>query len=334
MADALCLGEILVDWVCTSPGAELDKAESFTKAPGGAPANVAVALARQGIKTGFLGRVSTDAFGQWLKSILDEEGIDTTGTIVDPEAHTRMAYVVTTITGDRKLAEFSNIACADAKLCPQDLKPAMFEAAQLLHFGSISLIAGPAREATLRAVELAQENKLLISYDPNVRIGLWPSADRCRSTILETLKYADLVKINLDELEFLTGSRSFDAAESLRKDHAIPLLIVTLDSQGAYLSSEMGSREVPGFQVEFVEATGAGDGFVSGVIVGLLKEVREATNRRAVLQNLSLERLVEIVRIANAVGALACTKAGAIPAMPASAEIKKFLSSMQVQASS
>ena len=82
MADVLCLGEILVDWVCQTTGAELDRAETFTKAPGGAPANVAVGCARQGIKTGFLGRVSMDAFGQWLKGILDEEGIDTTGTIV------------------------------------------------------------------------------------------------------------------------------------------------------------------------------------------------------------------------------------------------------------
>src|SRR5262245_26075882 len=120
MADVLCLGEILVDWVCTTPGAELDRALSFTKAPGGAPANTAVGLARQGIPTGFIGRVSGDEFGRWLKGVLEEDGIDVTGTVVDNDAQTRMAYVVTTATGDRKLADFSKIACADARLEPGD----------------------------------------------------------------------------------------------------------------------------------------------------------------------------------------------------------------------
>ena len=78
MADVLCLGEILVDWVCTTVGAELDKAQQFTKAAGGAPANTAVGLARQKVPTAFLGRISDDAFGRWLRSILEEEGISST----------------------------------------------------------------------------------------------------------------------------------------------------------------------------------------------------------------------------------------------------------------
>ena len=122
MADVLCLGEILVDWVCTTPGAELDQAQMFIKAPGGAPANVAVGLARQVVSAGFIGRVSNDTFGHWLKAILDAEGIDTTGTIVDKQAHTRMVYVVTTASGDRKFADVSKIAVADARLTVEDLR--------------------------------------------------------------------------------------------------------------------------------------------------------------------------------------------------------------------
>ena len=122
------LGEILVDSVSTAPGAELDRASSFTKAAGGAPANTAVGLARQGVSTGFVGRVSDDGFGRWLKDVLECDGIDTSGTIVDPQAQTRMAYVVTTITGDRKLAEFSKIACADARLHPRRPEPGALRA--------------------------------------------------------------------------------------------------------------------------------------------------------------------------------------------------------------
>jgi fructokinase len=334
MSDVLCLGEILVDWVCTEIGAELNDAKSFTKAPGGAPANVAVGLARQGVSAGFLGRVSTDEFGQWLKKILEEEGSDTSGTIVDSDAQTRMAYVVTMSNGDRKLAEFSKVSVADARLAPDDLSEKQFASASILHFGSISAIVDPAKAATQTAIELASKHKLLLSYDPNVRIGLWPTPDRCRNTILSTLKSADLVKINLDELEFLTGSREFEAAEKLRQEHDLPLLIITLDSDGAFFACQKGQKTVGGFKVNFVEATGAGDGFVSGILSGLLNELKGMTDKRSTLKNLSQEKISEIVRQANAIGALACTKPGAIPALPRQKEVKLFLEEMAAQASS
>lgn len=333
MADVLCLGEILVDWVCTSAGEELAEAKVFTKAPGGAPANVAVGLARQGVKAAFLGRVSTDEFGKWLKAILETEGIDTTGTIVDPDSQTRMAYVVTMENGDRKLAEFSRISVADAQFKAADLKESQFADAKALHFGSISLIADPAKEATLTALELAKQHNLLISYDPNVRIGLWPSKEVCRQTILSTLKLAHLVKINLDELEFLTGSRDFESAENLRKEHGLSLLIITLDSQGAYFATDKGHKTVAGYEVNFVEATGAGDGFVSGILAGLTQEIGSVTDKKAAIDNLSVQKIEAIVSKANAVGALTCTKAGAIPALPLRDEVKRFLSEKKPQCS-
>jgi fructokinase len=331
MADVLCLGEILVDWVCTTVGAELDAAQSLTKAPGGAPANVAVGLARQGVSTAFIGRVSQDAFGEWLKDLLKNEGIDTTCTVADPKANTRMAYVVTTITGDRKLAEFSRVACADSQA---DLKEEQFKSASFLHFGSISLIAEPCKSATTRAKDYAKKHGALISYDPNVRLGLWPSPEACRKTILETLQWADLVKINLDELEFLTGSHKLEAAERLREEHNIPLLIITLDAQGSHFITAKGSRTVPGFKIQLVEATGAGDGFVSGVIAGILPHIKNATNRREALQQLSVDTLAEIFKRANAVGAIACTRPGAIPALPKLNEIDAFMNDLALQASS
>ena len=325
MADVLCLGEILVDWVCTKPGLDLDRACEFTKAPGGAPANVAVGLARQGMKAAFLGRVSTDQFGIWLKSILDEEGIDTSGTIIDPSCQTRMAYVVTLLDGDRKLAEFSRISVADSRLCPDDLTESQFAEARALHFGSISLISSPSSEATLTAVELGRQHNLLISFDPNIRVGLWPSPEVCKRTVLSTLKLADLIKINLDELEFLTGSREFSAAENLRQEHDLPLLLITLDCQGACFVTKAERRFVPGFQVPFVEATGAGDGFVAGILFGLVNYTGDATDKRKELIEMPTEKISEIVSRANAIGALACTRSGAIPALPNAQEVKAFL---------
>lgn len=331
MTDVLCLGEILVDWVCTTVGAELDSAQQFTKAAGGAPANTAVGLARQGVATGFIGRTSDDAFGRWLRSLLEEEGINVEASVLDPSAQTRMAYVVTTSSGDRKLAEFSRIACADSKLQPNDLKQHLFASASVLHFGSISLIESPAQESTKKAVEMARANKMLVSYDPNVRISLWPSKETCRKTILNTLSWADVVKINEDELEFLTGSRDTSAAEKLREEHNVPLLIITLDSRGAYFVTKHGGKQVPGFQVELVEATGAGDGFNSGVIAGLLPLIKGTADKREALLALEQTKLFEIIQAANAIGAITCTKAGAIPALPHRDEIDAFMAKMAVK---
>ncbi len=337
MADVLCLGEILVDWVCTTIGAELEQAQSFTKAPGGAPANTAVGLARQGIKTAFIGRVSQDNFGSWLKSVLEENGIDVSGVVADPAAQTRMAYVVTTANGDRKMAEFTKISCADARLEPSDLQEKMFKEASVLHFGSISLIANPAAEATKKAVEMARKNNMLISYDPNVRIGLWPSAQVCKETILNTLAWADFVKINEDELEFLTGSRTTEAAQALRKKYNLPLLIITLDSRGSIFLHDSGNKTVPGFKVNLIEATGAGDGFNSGVISGLLpfvtKKISNVANKtitpRDIIASLKFDDIEKIIHRANAIGAITCTKSGAIPALPTKAELDSFLAKLE-----
>ena len=172
------------------------------------------------------------------------------------------------------------------------------------------------------------------SYDPNVRIGLWPSADACKNKILSTLHWADIVKINEDELLFLTGSRELSAADQLREKYNVSLLIITLDSRGAYITTGSNSKTVPGFQVQLVEATGAGDGFNSGVIAGLLPHVKEASNRRQALEQLDFGKLVEIVRRANAIGAITCTRAGAIPALPSAQEIEIFIAEVSAQASS
>ncbi|MFN3432427.1 MAG: PfkB family carbohydrate kinase, partial [Candidatus Sericytochromatia bacterium] len=120
-ARVLTAGEALVDWVCTDRGLSLALAGAFTKAPGGAPLNVAVALARLGVPTAFAGRVGADPFGDWLRALLDAEGVDTALMKTAYDRQTRMAYVVTNGQGDRELAAFSDVACADAELTVGDL---------------------------------------------------------------------------------------------------------------------------------------------------------------------------------------------------------------------
>jgi sugar/nucleoside kinase (ribokinase family) len=150
-----------------------------------------------------------------------------------------------------------------------------------------------------------------------------------------------MVKINQDELEFLAGSRDLQAADTLRTAHDVPLLIVTLDSRGAYFTYKGGNKIVPGFQIKFVEATGAGDGFNAGMITGLLPFIKRTTKStgkggpdvRTIIDGIDIKDLVEIVRHANAIGALTCTRAGAIPALPTADEVSSFVAEMATQAS-
>lgn len=288
-----------------------------------------VGLARLGESVAFIGRLSSDAFGTWLKSILIKEGIDVQGVVTDPQSQTRMAYVITTADGDRHLATFSNVACADARLEPDDLNPDQFARASMLHFGSISLIADPCAKATQKAVNMAKNNGLIISYDPNIRIALWPNAALCKEKILSTLACADLVKMNEDELFFLTGSRDLLAANALAEKYAVTLLIITLASRGAYFTHAAGSKIVAGYDIQSVEATGAGDGFNAGVLSGLLRLIGSKLEKKRALAQLKVEEITSIIRRANAVGALTCSKAGAIPALPTSIEVDRFLQSAQ-----
>jgi fructokinase len=162
-------------------------------------------------------------------------------------------------------------------------------------------------------------------------LGLWASPEICRQTILDTLKWADVCKINEDELAFLTGSRSLDAAEKLRAEHDIALFIVTLDSRGAFFAHKNGSKTVPGFHVVLVEATGAGDGFNSGVITGILETAKSAPDRVQAVNDLTSADIEKIIHRANAVGALTCTRPGAIPALPTKSETSEFLDQMATQ---
>jgi fructokinase len=169
-----------------------------------------------------------------------------------------------------------------------------------------------------------------------VRIQFWSSPEACKRKIIDTLHWADIVKINEDELFFLTGSRDLSNAQKLKEEHNIGLFIVTLDARGAHFVHKSGARTIPGFSVKLVEATGAGDGFNSGVLAGLLPVVNAGNqpNRRTALDAMTLDQVSNIIRRANAIGAITCTSPGAIPALPSKARLEEFLTQMSAQAAS
>ena len=315
MADAICLGELLIDFVPTVTGTGLTDAPAFIKAPGGAPGNVAVGLARLGVSSAFMGKVGDDAFGHFLAHTLAETGVDVSPLRFATEARTALAFVSLRADGEREFM-FYRHPSADMLFNPREVDVEAIHRAKLLHFGSISLIGEPSRGATLYAVDTARAAGCLISYDPNLRLPLWSDANTARDGMLLGLKKAHVVKLSDDESEFLTGLGDLDAARKALWHDELKLLVVTRGRAGCVYFTPNFSGEVESFTVEAIDATGAGDGFVAGLLQGLLAD--PATFRDEA-------RLRELCRFANAVGALATLERGAIPALPDCERVQDFL---------
>lgn len=315
MTEVVSLGELLIDFVPTVSGVSLIKAPAFKKAPGGAPANVAAGLAKLGVSTAFLGKVGDDAFGQFLKATLDKVGVNTQGLVFTNEARTALAFVSLRGDGEREFM-FYRHPSADMLYTASEVDYELIKSAKIFHFGSISLIGEPSRSATLAALDSARENGVLVSYDPNLRLALWPDSAAAKEGMLSVWERADLIKVSEDELTFLTGEEDIlRAVDALWHDH-LRMMVVTLGMSGCrYFTPDLRGM-VPGFEVQAVDTTGAGDGFVAGLLSGLLQHPQAWQDEA---------QLKLVCHFANAVGALTTTKRGAIPALPTQSEVDAFL---------
>lgn len=313
-ADVLALGELLIDFVATERGGSLADVTTFVRAPGGAPANVAVGVSRLGVRSGFIGKVGDDPFGHHLADVLRDAGVDVGQLRFDREARTALAFVSLSETGDRDFM-FYRHPSADMLHRPDEIDEEALAAAKILHVGSISTIAEPSASATRHALRLAHAAGLLVSYDPNLRLPLWPSAEAAKRGIRALWGEAHVIKVSDDELRFLTGADDLVAARSLWTPR-LRLLLVTRAEQG--VSYVLGEHEghLPGFAVEVADTTGAGDAFNAAVLAALVQDDGVLADPRV---------LEATLRRANAFAALTTTRRGAIPAMPDAARVDAFL---------
>lgn len=315
MADVVAFGELLIDFVPTQTGQDLASAETFKKAAGGAPANVAVGLARLGVASAFMGMVGNDGFGRFLSETLRGAGVDVSPLRATDLARTALAFVSLRADGEREFL-FYRSPSADMLMRPEDVDEAAIVAARAFHFGSISLIAEPARSATLHAVALARSSGKLITYDPNLRLALWPDAQAARAGMRLGLAEAEIVKIGAEELAFLTGDEDPVAAARALWHPRMKLMAVTRGGEGSLWLTPDRQGVVPGFAVDAVDTTGAGDAFMAGFIAGLLAGRDLPTEA---------SRLDAICRFANAAGALTATGRGAIPSLPTREAVERFM---------
>lgn len=308
----ISLGEALIDFIPVDSDNLI-----YQKSPGGAPANVAVGLARLGAQSAFLGKVGNDVLGTFLKDTLEAFQVNTEHMMLTEEARTGAVFVTLAANGERSF-DFYIDPSADRFLTSDELNESLFENSKILHYGSISMISEPSRSATIKAVELARKNGMIVSYDPNLRMSLWENENVARETILSMFDSADLIKISEEELEFLTGESTIEKGVEKLSMYNIPLLLVTVGSEGSFAFTGNVTARIEAMKVIAVDTTGAGDAFVSGVLYQL-------NEYEGSLSDLSEKDLVDIGRFASVSGGLAASTKGAMTALPTLQEVNDIL---------
>lgn len=312
MGKIVSLGEIVSD-IYREEEASSEMGMPFTARPGGAPANVAVAAARLGAKASFLGSVGEDLFGDFVIRLLRAEGVDVSGVRrATPPARTSIAFVELA-DGDRSFTFYRSDPAADELLCRDDVERKFLSGASFVNFGSIPLLKEPSRSAIHRAVELADELDVPVAFDVNLRLHLWESTESAREAINPLIDVSRIVKLSDDELDPLLGIRNIEEAADALLRRGVSLVLVSRGEHGAFYATPTFRGNVPAFQVNAVDSTGAGDAFLAATLVHLSgRPLEEACVCEAAIHG-------------TAAGALACTGYGALQTLPTHKELEKLL---------
>jgi fructokinase len=320
MAKLFSIGEVLIDFIPLQKGKALKDVVTFERAPGGAPANVAAAVAKLGASSAMISKLGLDAFGDFLIEKLEEVGVNTDTVFRTKAANTALAFVSLREDGERDFSFYRNPS-ADLLLDESEINDDWFNEGDILHFCSVDLVESPMKKAHVKAINAAISKGGLISFDPNVRLPLWDNPEDCRKTILEFIPKAHLVKISDEELEFITGiSNIEEAIQSLFVGH-VKAVIFTKGSQGADVYVNGNKFESTGYKVDVQDTTGAGDAFIGGVLYQLLTKQANQHNIEEIFE----KSHIEILAYANASGALTTTGKGAISSLPTKEEINELL---------
>lgn len=307
MKHVFCIGELLIDFVAENQGNDLIYAKEFTKKAGGAPANVACAIAKLGGSSSFIGCVGEDPFGNFLASILEENRVNLS-FLQRSEIFTTLAFVSIAEDGERDFV-FSRGADRELKYLPavKDAFPG-----NILHLGAATaLLGGPLESAYGHYFFDALTQRAYISFDPNYRHDLWKrKEDVFVKKCMPFIEKANLCKFSLEEARLLSGQENVEEACSVLHKIGTEVIAVTLGADGTYISNGKDSAIIPSISVKPLDTTGAGDAFIGC----LLKQLSEISDLEAVRENFDL--LSRLVLKANAAGALTTTQFGAIESLP------------------
>lgn len=306
MLDVVTMGESMVLFVPQRTGL-LRNAAVLDRSIAGAESNLAVGLARLGHRVGWMSRLGDDEFGESVLAFLRAERVDVTSVVRDAAAPTAVFFK------ERRRAGVSRVfyyraGSAASRLSPADVPDDYIRRARCLHLTGITPALGPdSLAAVRRAMEVAREAGVTVSFDPNIRLKLW-SADAARECLLDLLPLVDWLLAGHEEVEILTGERDPERGARILSEGGPGTVVVKLGSEGALALTDSGVVSAPAFAVDVVDTIGAGDAFDAGFISGQLRgwDVGEA------------------VRLGTILGALATTVPDDVEGAPTWAEIKKF----------
>ncbi len=318
MADRiLCIGELLIDFICTDINVNLAQGVNFIKKAGGAPANVAAAISKLGGRTSLAAKVGKDSFGIFLKETLDEVNVDTSMIVLDEDAKTTLAFVSLKSDGER---DFIFNRGADGLLNYKELNEEKIIDSKIIHFGSATaLLGGPSKDSYLKVMKVAQNRGIFTCFDPNYRIDLWKNnTEEFISLSKKCLRSIDLVKMSDEEVKIISGKG--DIKEGIKSLHELgaKIVVITLGKEGTLVSNNNDMEIVPSIKIKSIDSTGAGDAFVGA----FLYKTVQLQNPKDLKDNFN--QIKDITYFANRVGAIVCTKLGAISSLPALKEVENY----------
>ncbi|PXW93094.1 fructokinase [Streptohalobacillus salinus] len=317
MSRVYSIGEALIDFIPSVTDSQLKDVPSFKRVMGGAPANVAVAVARLGGQSAFISKRGEDAFGEHITEQLQHFKVDTTHLLKTTEANTGLAFVSLKQDGQRDFS-FYRKPSADMLLSKEEVRDLPFEPKDLLHFCSVDLIEAPVKYAHIEAIEHAKRELARISFDPNVRLPLWESEEACKAAIQAFIPYADILKVSDEELYFITGIEDEAAALQSLFRGDVSWVIYTRGKDGAVFLTKDKKASHPGFKVEAIDTTGAGDAFIGALLYQVSRDDQALTA-------ISEQAMHDYLAFSNAFAALTTTKNGAVESLPTIAEVHAFL---------
>lgn len=315
--DVICIGELLIDFICSDIDASLIDGERFIKKAGGAPANVAAAISKLGGKSFFSGKVGNDSFGIFLKETLEKVNVDTSMLVLDKKSNTTLAFVSLKGDGER---DFIFNRGADELLEYSELDEFKIKNAKIIHFGSATaLLGGNLKDTYLKSMATAQNENIFISFDPNYRTDLWKNKiDEFIDISKKCMKYADFVKVSDEELKIICSEDDISKGVKVLHELGAKIVAVTLGKEGTLISNKKEMDIIESIKVKSIDSTGAGDAFVGAV----LYKISELESPKDLSDD--FDKLKEIICFSNKVGAIVCTKLGAISSLPSIEEVEKY----------
>jgi fructokinase len=316
-----CFGEALIDFLADPRDAD-DGARRFARYAGGAPANVAVGVARLGGDARFVGMLGDDMFGNFLLAELRGHGVDTTQVRWTDAAPTALAFVSLDKSGERSFS-FYRPPAADLLFRADDFDDAAFASLAAFHCCSNSLTEPGIAAATLHGMALAGDAGALISFDLNLRPALWPRETDPHAIAWQALERAQLVKLSREEFEWLAQDNGAETVVPRLFANAARVLLVTDGAGPIRWWTPTRDGTAPTLHVAAIDTTAAGDAFVAGLLEGIARLGLDPDGLAAAFDDDA--RRAGLLRHAAACGALATTRHGAFAAMPTRADVAALL---------